>query len=100
MELMMRQDCEYHAMLGDRATLRGCQFEIIATCRIVSWSLWKDNDGRLYVTVDTGHSFEDGPYYPVLVRFGLDFMPTEFTALGLCLLPMPDAAWRSPVLAL
>jgi hypothetical protein len=87
---------------GDQFRIPLLEILIVGTVTIHGYYIWEGDDGRCWLSLDYGNSYEDGPYYPVLVRGNITTMPRRFhiEAVRVCLLPMYDSARCPSVLTL
>src|SRR5882672_96856 len=102
MILLYSEDTQYPVVNGDVLRIYECQIQIIRSTIVDGFQLWRHDDGRCFLSITdrTGCGQEDGPYYPVLVRGNLGTGAFTLEAYGVCVFPLPDEAWRPPVLTL
>lgn len=91
---------------GDNIGIGHCSIQIIGSCMITGYMLWKDEYGRGYLSIVDGlrtSPYDDGPYYRVslpgdneigsFIEISMEEWGTEAHVF---LYPMLDQAWSTP----
>lgn len=99
MNLWYGEETDLHLMNGDIVCFCQCEITIIGSCNVTAFLLW-ERDGRFFLSLFTRDQpyGEDGPLYPVLVRFDRHSNPVTVVPIRVCVFPLSDEARCPPKL--